>query len=404
MPAINDIEMMRLPIASADFGSNPYPFLARAREKHDWLAASEIGYVVTAYRAIDDIMRLDDKLQMPGEEIVQIMGAEGTGWGRFAVDQMLVSSGERHTRLRDSVKNAFGPGSVKNLRPIMRATVSRILDEWVPKGAFDFGEFSANFPVRVMFALLGTPTDRLPEIAQCLEIHGESFNLEVHKMPIIEAGYQKLWSFVDDVIRERGRDAGKGDLLDEMIAANADGNLSDVEIRQLLILLFAAGFDTTKNLLNLLMYSMIQYPDVYRRCAEDPEYVRKVVKEQLRFATPSNTMRIVTDSFDYRGVTIPKGTMLVFPLSASGRDPAVFGSPDAFNPERPERSPSQGFGRGMHLCLGMFLATANVEEGLHLIAQRIVNPRLAGEVTWKLFPGVWGIRKLPIAFGASQNQ
>jgi cytochrome P450 len=52
----------------------------------------------------------------------------------------------------------------------------------------------------------------------------------------------------------------------------------------------------------------------------------------------------------------------------------------------------------MHICLGQFLALANVEEGVHVIAQRIVNPRLAGEVAWRPFPGVWGIKSLPIAF------
>ena len=52
----------------------------------------------------------------------------------------------------------------------------------------------------------------------------------------------------------------------------------------------------------------------------------------------------------------------------------------------------------MHICLGQFLATANVEEGLHEIARRITNPRLVGDVHWKPFPGVWGITQLPIAF------
>ena len=398
MPSIDELDLAQLPIASADFGRNPYPFLESARHQHEWLAASDIGYVVTAYRAIDDIMRLDGKLQMPGEEIVQIMGAQGTGWGRFAVDQMLVSSGERHTRLRGSVKSAFAPGNVKTLRPLIQETFSAILDEWAPKRSFDFAKFAADFPVRVMFALIGTRTDRLSEIAACLEIHGESFNLEVEKMPIIEEGYQRLWRFVDEVIQERGVNAGKGDLLDEMIAANTAGTLTDVELRQLLILLFAAGYDTTKNLFILLMHSMLQYPDIYRRCAENPDYAKQVVKEQLRFATPSNTMRTVTETFEYRGVVIPKGTMLFFPLSISGRDAAVFGDANQFNPERPERDLTQGFGRGMHLCLGMFLAVANLEEALHLLAKRITNPRLVGEVNWKLFPGVWGITSLPIAF------
>jgi cytochrome P450 len=122
------------------------------------------------------------------------------------------------------------------------------------------------------------------------------------------------------------------------------------------------------------------------------------VKEQLRFATPSNTMRIVKESFEYRDVVIPAGSMLIFPLTISGRDPAVFGDPERFNPDRPEKNPTQAFGRGMHICLGQFLAVANVEEGIHQIAKRIANPRLTGEVKWKPFPGVWGITSLPIRF------
>lgn len=398
MPTISELDLAHLPLSTPQFGSDPLPWFARARARHDWLAASDIGYVVTGYHTIDAILRLDDKLTMPGEEIVDIMGARGTGWGDFAVDQMLVSTGERHARLRGSASTAFGPGNVKRLRPIMQQTVTQILDEWVPKGHFDFTDFAAQFPVRVMFALLGTSTERLPEIIKYLEIHGESFNLEVEKMAIIEHGYQTLWQFVDDLIAERGPDGTNGDLLDTMIAANRSGQITDKELRQLLILMFAAGYDTTKNLLILLMRSLLDHPGIYQRCGEDFDYARKVVKEQLRFATPSNTMRMVKEGFEYRDVAIPAGTMLIFPLTISGRDPAVFGNPDTFDPDRPEKQPSQAFGRGMHICLGQFLAVANVEEGIHLIAQRILDPQLAGEVAWKPFPGVWGITSLPITF------
>ena len=89
MITISELELYHMPIASAELGNDPLPFFAAAREQHPWLAASDIGYVITGYRAIDDILRLDDKLTMPGEEIVDIMGARGTGWGDFAIDQML---------------------------------------------------------------------------------------------------------------------------------------------------------------------------------------------------------------------------------------------------------------------------------------------------------------------------
>jgi cytochrome P450 len=284
------------------------------------------------------------------------------------------------------------------MRPTMRATVSALLDEWAPKGAFDFAKFAANFPVRVMFGLIGADPAKLPPILGAMEVQGSSFNMIVENMPQIEESYQVLWRFVDELIAERGPNAGKGDLLDDLIEANTNGTLNDKELRQMLIFLFAAGYDTSKNLLTLLMYSMIQNPDIWKRCAEDLDYCRKVVKEQLRHTSPSNTYRVVTKDFEYRGVRFPAGTMLIFPLGISGRDERVFADPMKFDPDRQGRAGTLAFGRGMHICLGQFLAQANVEEGTHLIAQRITNPRLTGEPEWRTFAGVWGIKSLPIEF------
>jgi cytochrome P450 len=47
------------------------------------------------------------------------------------------------------------------------------------------------------------------------------------------------------------------------------------------------------------------------------------------------------------------------------------------------------------MCLGQYLAQAQLAEGLHLIAQRIKVPRLTGEVTWRTYR-VWGPDSLPI--------
>jgi cytochrome P450 len=398
MPAVNELELPPLALDAPDFGDDPMPHFAAARSQHDWLASSSLGPVITEYSAIDEILRLDDKLKMSGGEIVDLMGARGTGWGDFAAEMMLARSGEDHARLRNSVSGAFGPGNVQRMRPVMRETVSALLDEWAPKGAFDFSQFAARFPVRVMFGLIGASPDRLPPILNALEVQGSSFNMQVENMASIEESYQVLWRFVDELIAERGPNGGKGDLLDDMIAAKTEGRLNDKELRQMLIFLFAAGYDTSKNLLTLLMHSMIQNPQIWNRCAEDRDYCRKVVKEQLRHTSPSNTYRTVVEEFEYRDVRFPKDTMLIFPLGISGRDDRFFSDPMKFDPDRQGRAATLAFGRGMHICLGQFLAQANVEEGTHLIAQRITNPRLAGQPVWRTFAGVWGIKSLPIEF------
>lgn len=396
--SIEALDLFHLPVETPEFAADPNPWIEQARSRHPWLATSVLGPVLTSYRAIDEILRMDDSLKMPGAEIVSIMGAKGTGWGEFAQEMLLVRDGADHQRLRGSVSAAFGPNNVRRMRPVMVETISTLLDEWTPKGAFDFTEFAANFPVRVMFALIGGDVSKLPQIISSLEVQGSSFNMIVEDMPKIEEAYQVLWRFADDLIEERGPDAGKGDLLDDLIAASTRGELTGKELRQMLIFLFGAGYDTSKNLLTLLMNTMIDHPDIWRRCARDKEYCRAVVREQLRLTSPSNTYRVTTRDVTWQDVTIPPGTMLLFPLGISGRDPALFADSLSFDPDRPDRTAPLAFGRGMHICLGQFLAQANVEEATHLIAQRITNPRHTAPAKWRSFAGVWGIRSLPIAF------
>lgn len=76
----------------------------------------------------------------------------------------------------------------------------------------------------------------------------------------------------------------------------------------------------------------------------------------------------------------------------------AFPEPMEFLPERIRTNSHIAFGRGAHICIGQHLARAQLEEGVHLIAQRLRKPRVAGEVSWKPYLGLWGLRTLPIQF------
>ena len=47
-----------------------------------------------------------------------------------------------------------------------------------------------------------------------------------------------------------------------------------------------------------------------------------------------------------------------------------FPGPLKFDPERENAGRHLAFGRGSHMCLGMCIARATLQEGIHLIAQR----------------------------------
>jgi cytochrome P450 len=149
---------------------------------------------------------------------------------------------------------------------------------------------------------------------------------------------------------------------------------------------------------------LLENPDKYARCAEDHEYCRQVIEETLRYWNPSTIPRVTVKDVVYRDVTIPKGTNLFFPVSLAGRDPTAVPDPEIFEPEHEKRNLHIAFGMGMHMCLGQFIARAQIQEGLHLIAQRIKSPKRSGPSDWRPFYGVWGMRGLPITFDPAPRQ
>ena len=283
----------------------------------------------------------------------------------------------------------------------MRETMLRVMDEWAAKERFDFEEFVSYFPVTVMCALIGADPAVLPRIRSSLEALGLAFGMNPDFMPKVERAHLLMDEFVHELVAERRanpRKAGAPDLLDTLLGVTGDGGLSDREVHDLLIFLFVAGYDTSKNVLTFIMHVLLDRPEIYERCAEDIGYCRKVVEEALRYHSPATITRLVGEDFVYRDVRFPKGEMVFFTVNISGRDPESFGDPNDFEPERDDKEKHTAFGRGVHVCLGQFIARAQIEEGLHLIARRIRHPRLAGKVGHRPFFGVWGLKGLPLEF------
>lgn len=399
------LDLATLPIEDPAFAADPNPQLDLARAQHPWLARFSHGYVVHSYKAIRDLLPRDHKLHIAMDAVVDIMGAQGTPWGGFMRDMMIAMRGADHQRVRGAIEPYFKPRSVVTQLDRIREVVTALLDEWAPRGTFDFAEFSAKFPVTVMFSLIGGDPEDLPRIQQALEVQGLSFSMDPTLLPELEAGYEVMMEFTDELIAKR-RASGepRDDLLQALIAAEDSGELSPKEVRELLFFLFGAGYDTSKNQLTLTAWMLLDRPELWERCAADRQYCVLAVEEAFRLASPSNVPRIVLEDIDYEGVHIPAGTHLIFLNNLAARDPTAVADPLTYDPERDQSARHLAFGRGAHQCLGMHLARLQIEEGLHLIAQRLKRPELAGPATWRRFPGVWGIASLPIRFTPAPAQ
>jgi len=396
---IHELDLMELPIEDRAFGTDPEPWFEQARSKHPWLAKFAHGYLVHGHHEIRDLIQMDDKLHIATDDVVEIMGASDTAWGDFMKALLIARHGEDHKRMREALKPFFKPRRIAGHVALIRDVASKLVDEWAPRGEFDFTDFVSNFPVAVMFALIGADIADLPKIKWAMEVQGLSYSLDASLLPEMERAHAMMMEFNSNLVKQRRASGEKrDDLLAELIKAEDKGVLSHQEVCEQLFFLFAAGYDTSKNQLSMTARLLFQQPELWERCARDREFCTLAIEEGLRHSSPSSPPRIALEDIEYGGVLIPKGSHLMFLLNISGRDPRTFDNPMEYRPGREYAKHHLAFGKGAHICLGLHLARFQMEEGLHIIAQRLKDPQIAGEVTWRRFPGVWGLETLPIRF------
>jgi cytochrome P450 len=115
------------------------------------------------------------------------------------------------------------------------------------------------------------------------------------------------------------------------------------------------------------------------------------------------TGRFASEDIEYRDVLFPKGT-LVFPsLLAGNFDPETWQVPERFDITVERKTNHLTFGSGIHHCLGAWLARAELQEALPVLAQRMPDLTVDGAIEWKANTvGIWGPEVLPLRFTATQ--
>src|SRR5215468_8375575 len=118
-------------------------------------------------------------------------------------EQMATISGPRHDRLRASLAAAFTPRHANRVRPLMRQVIGELLDEWAPRGAFDFADFASYFPITVMCGLLGVESGPVRAIRDALDLQMACMTMDRGIFPDILEAYDLLKTFATDLIAER---------------------------------------------------------------------------------------------------------------------------------------------------------------------------------------------------------
>jgi len=197
----------------------------------------------------------------------------------------------------------------------------------------------------------------------------------------------------------RAAGEGAGDLLSLLLFSRDPDTgeaMSDEQLRDEVVTLFAAGHETTANGMVWTLRLLSEHPEVDARLAEEaravlgdrparpadlPElpYTRRVIQESLRLWPPAwgiGRQPIAPDVVG--GYEVPAGALVFLCQYITHRHPDFWPDPERFDPDRflPERAEGRHrfawfpFGGGPRVCIGQSFAMMEMQLILASIAAR----------------------------------
>ena len=183
-----------------------------------------------------------------------------------------------------------------------------------------------------------------------------------------------------DAVAADRRANPRDDIMTALVQAEIDGErLDDAELNLFFITLIVAGNETTRNLINHSMLSIIEHPDQAQRLRDDPALWDTAVDEMLRYGSSiHNFRRTATRDTEVRGVPIKEGDKVVLYYASANRDEEVFEDPHRFDVGRTPNDHVTFGGGGVHYCLGASLARAEIKATMRQLVERLPDLELAG--------------------------
>lgn len=281
---------------------------------------------------------------------------------------MLFLNPPDHTRIRSMVARAFTPRRVEGLRPRIHELLTPILDEVAARGECDImSTLAVPFPVAVISALLGVPQDPTGNFTSLVRDMTSFIDAAADEAAITraEAAAVEMTGYFLAMIEEKRKRPDDG-LLSALIEVEAEGErLSEDELLANTLLMYAAGFETTSNLIGNGLRALLANPDELVRLRADRSLMSSAVQEILRYDSPVQlNVRFALQDDQLFGEPVPRGEAVMILQGSGNHDPAAYDEPERFDIGRfaAEGVPAPlSFGWGAHHCLGAHLARAEGE-------------------------------------------
>jgi len=387
------------------FLANPYPTYHQLRAIAPVVKAPFGHWLVTGYGNCAAILR-DRRFGKALREPEVMMRRFGpTALQEPSVVElshmMLTQDPPDHTRLRGLVTKAFSARNVERLRAGVTAITNQLLDRHIGAGGMDLmRDLAYPLPVMVICELLGIPEEDRASFAENPSFNGGLLNLVPPtraELDAANANSADRGAYFDTLFEARRREP-RDDLITLLVQAEEAGErLSAIELRANTMLLFAAGHETTVNLIGNGLLALHQSPEQWNILRDDRTLIPNAIEELLRYDSPVQaTTRTLLEPAELNGISLAAGESVVAVLGAANRDPAVYTDPDRLNVTR-DQERALSFGGGIHYCIGAQLARIEAEVVINTLLDRVPDIRLPESATPKFRPNfiLRGLTTLP---------
>jgi cytochrome P450 len=317
---------------------------------------------------------------------------------------LLALNPPEHTRVRKAVAASFTTEKVTALTAGIGDAVDTLIDQ-LELGADEHADMIADFADRLPLAVMGSVLGVSFWPEHDLRQQTMEFNLLLERevtpeaLGRADAAAVQIERCLQTVIDERRSDGAAG-LISDLLAATANGDLTESDIIPLVFQMLNAGYQTTASMLGSALNAVL-HPDrpALSALRGNPSLTRCVVAEVARTDPPvQTTARHTRTAVTVAGESIPPGQVVVAVLAAANRDPARYERPDDFVASR-SPSPILSFGWGLHHCLGAALAMLETEIALARLADRFPEMRMAGRPQRYPTANMRAFKSFPVLLG-----
>ncbi|MFG3498875.1 cytochrome P450 [Streptomyces sp. NPDC047928] len=348
------------------------------------------GWLITGYDLVRSV--LADQRFSSRKELLNV--------GDFEVPpappgEFLLMDDPQHRRYREPLMGRFTVRRMRLLTERVEQITADCLDAMEEAGPPTdlVTAFAKPIPTIVICELLGVPYQDRGSFQEQIDtfMGGETSDDE------LIAAYTATQTYLAELVAAK-RANPTDDVLSELTATD----LTDEELRGISLILLAAGFDTTANMLSLGTFALLRNPAQLAALRADPALVGPAVEELLRYLSVAKTfMRTALVDVELGSQTIEAGTTVVLSYHTANHDPERFADPHVLDIRR-KSGGHLAFGHGIHQCLGQQLARVEMQVAFRALVDRFPALRLAvpaEEV--RLRPetaDIYGVKSLPVTW------